>query len=131
MIKKVFYNSIISITFLFLPTLLLAQDTTQKNDVFFLAKKKGILGRIGRSISTTPPEQVPAKLENPFLKFNGKIIRHIETIQLGFEYDINDTTQIKDNLGIKIGKHLHKNTREEVIRKNLFSGKETQCFLIF
>ena len=120
MTKKVLYVCLTGIAFLIFPALLNAQDTTHKSDEFFLAKKKGILGRIGRSISTTPPEQTPAKIENPFMKFKGKIIRRIETIQLGFEYDINDTSSISDNLGTKIGKRFHKNTRENVIRKNLF-----------
>ena len=116
MIRREFSIVIISISFSLLPHVLFAQDTTQANDGFFLARKKGILGRIGRSISVTSPDQAPQKLENPFLKFKGKIIRSIETVQLGFEYDFNDTTQIKNNLGIRVGKIFHKNTKENVVR---------------
>lgn len=120
MMKKVLYSCLTGIAFLIIPYLLPAQDTTHHPDVFFLAKKKGLLGRIGRSLSTSPPEEAPARIENPFMKFKGKIIRHIETIQLGFEYDINDTTRISDNLGTRIGKRFHKITGENVVRKNLF-----------
>lgn len=120
MMKKVFYTGFTGIAFLLLPVLLFAQDTTHNPDVFFLAKKKGLLGRIGRSISTTPPEQAPVKIENPFLEFKGKIIRNIEIINFGFEYNIKDTSQTEDNLGVRIGKRFHKNTRENIIRKNLF-----------
>lgn len=120
MVKVDFCKCILGIILLLLPAIICAQDSAQNNDVFFLAKKKGILGRIGRSISTTPPDQTPQKIENPFLKFKGKIIRHIETIQLGFEYDFNDTTEVSNNLGVRIGKVFHKNTLDQVIRKNLF-----------
>lgn len=99
---------------------MLAQDDPAKNDTFFLAKKKGLLGKLGRSISTTPPEDGPARVENPFLKFKGKIIRNIETIGLGFEYDIDDTTQIRNNIGVRVGKLFHKNTTGKVLQRNLF-----------
>lgn len=97
-----------------------AQQTPDNSDTFFLAKKKGLLGRFGKSISRTPPDEAPVKVENPFLKYQGKIIRQIEAYVLGFQYDINDTTQIKDNFGIRVGKVLHRKTSENVLRKNLF-----------
>lgn len=128
MMKKVLYSCLTGIAFLIIPFLLPAQDTTHHPDVFFLAKKKGLLGRIGRSLSTSPPEEAPARIENPFMKFKGKIIRHIETIQLGFEYDINDTTRISDNLGTRIGKRFHKITGENVVRKNLFFHEGDQVY---
>ncbi len=96
------------------------QPAPGKQDTFFLAKKKGMLGRFGKSISTTPPEEAPRKVENPFLEYRGRIIRNIETIRLGFEYDINDTTRIKDNFGITVGKIFHRNSSDKVIRNNLF-----------
>jgi len=120
MARKVFYKVVCGIAFLLISHLLSAQELPEQTDTFFLAKKKGLLGRLGKSISTTPPDEAPVKVENPFLKFKGKVIRHIETMRLGFEYDINDTTQIKDNFGVKVGKLFHKNTSDKVIRKNLF-----------
>lgn len=98
----------------------MAQDEPAKKDTFFLAKKKGLLGRLGKSISTTPPEEAPARVENPFLKYKGKIIRNIEIIGLGFEYDIDDTTRIKNNFGVRVGKVFHKNTTPKVLQNNLF-----------
>ncbi|MBL7702007.1 MAG: hypothetical protein JNM14_07130 [Ferruginibacter sp.] len=97
-----------------------AQDLPVNKDTFFLAKKKGLLGRLGKSISTTPPEEKPARVENPFIKFKGKIIRNIETVGLGFEYDIDDTTRIKNNFGVRVGKVFHKNTTGKVLQNNLF-----------
>ncbi len=120
MIKKRFYIYILVPFLVLVQKTALAQDNPQKTDTFFLAKKKGLLGRFGQSISRTPPDEEPAKVENSFLKYNGKIIRSIETIRLGFEYDIDDTTRRQENFGITVGKVLHKNTRNKVIRKNLF-----------
>ncbi|MFM6925143.1 MAG: hypothetical protein ACKOU7_06540 [Ferruginibacter sp.] len=97
-----------------------AQDKPGETDTFFLAKKKGLLGRFGKSISRTPPDEAPAKIENPFLKFKGKIIRSIESIRLGFEYDIDDTTRRKNDLGVRAATTFHKNSSKSVIEKNLF-----------
>lgn len=96
------------------------QPFPDNQDTFFLAKKKGILGKVGKSLSRTPHEDAPVKVENPFLEYRGMIIRNIETIRLGFEYDIDDTTRIKDNFGITVGKIFHSNTDDNVIRNNLF-----------
>ena len=101
----------------------MAQDNPAKNDTFFLAKKKGLLGRFGKSISHTLPDEAPVKIENPFLKYKGKIIRSIESIQLGFQYDIDDTTRIKNDFGVRVAKTFHKNSTKNVIEKNLFFKK--------
>ncbi|MBK8496301.1 MAG: hypothetical protein IPL50_15820 [Chitinophagaceae bacterium] len=105
-----------------------AQENPGRADTFFLAKKKGLLGRFGKSIATTPPDEAPVKLVNPYLQFKGLIIRSIETIRLGFEYDIDDTTHIKNNFGTKVGKALHKNTTDKVIKRNLFFNEGDQLF---
>jgi hypothetical protein len=97
-----------------------AQDNPAREDTFFLAKKKGLLGRFGKSISRTPPDEAPVRVENVFLNYKGKIIRSVETIRLGFEYDFDDTCQIKDNFGIRVGKLFHKNSTDKLIRRNLF-----------
>jgi hypothetical protein len=97
-----------------------AQNNPIQEDTFFLAKKKGILGRLGKSISTTPPDETPVKVENPFLKYKGKIIRRVETVALGFDYDIDDTLEIKNNLAVRASKFFHKNTTDKVIERNLF-----------
>jgi len=120
MIKRGPYILLFFSALIFFHKSLPAQDVPAKNDTFFLAKKKGLLGRLGKSISTTPPEESPARVENPFLKFKGKIIRSIEIVGLGFEYDIDDTTRIKNNIGVRIGKVFHKNTTGQVLQRNLF-----------
>ncbi|MEP6676713.1 MAG: hypothetical protein ABJA78_16250 [Ferruginibacter sp.] len=99
---------------------LFAQQPAEKQDTFFLAKKKGILGRLGRSISTTPPDKEPEKIENPFLKYKGRRIRSVIIVNLGFGSNIYDTTYFSNNIGVRIANALHKNTRPAVIFKNLF-----------
>ncbi len=107
---------------------LYAQQPVQKDDTFFLAKKKGLLGRLGRSISTTPPDETPQKIENPFLKYRGKIIRSVEIMRLGFQRNIYDTALVKYNLGIRLANILHKNSTERVVRKNLFFKEGSRLF---
>ncbi len=97
-----------------------AQHPRPQQDTFFLAKKKGILGRLGKSISTNPPDEVPQKVANQFLKYKGKIIRSIELLRLSFQRNIYDTNEVKYNFGIRVANTLHKNSSEKVIRNNLF-----------
>ena len=120
MIKRGTYIFLFFAALIFFKKPLQAQDNPAKEDTFFLAKKKGLLGRFGKSISRTPPDEAPVKVENPFLKYKGKIIRSIESVQLGFEYDIDDTTRIKNDFGVRIAKTFHKNSSKNVIEKNLF-----------
>ena len=97
-----------------------AQVETNKADTFFLAKKKGLLGRLGKSIATNPPEEAPQRVENPFLKYKGKIIRSVELVRLSFQRNIYDTNLVKYNLGVRLANIFHKNSRERIIRNNLF-----------
>lgn len=120
MIKRCCYIFIFFSSFICIHKQVAAQVDPAEKDTFFLAKKKGLLGRFGKSISRTPPDDAPVKVENPFLKYKGKIIRSIESVRLGFEYDIDDTTKVKIDFGVRISKPFHKNTSRNVIEKNLF-----------
>lgn len=119
MIQKGLYTFILLSVYMGFCFTAAAQEPSAQ-DTFFLAKKKGLLGRIGKSISTNPPQEIPVKVENPFLKYKGKIIRSVETIRLGFEYDFADTNVVKDNFAARAGRAFHKNTSDKVIRRNLF-----------
>jgi hypothetical protein len=132
MIKPGLYTLLVFSALVFFHQPLQAQDDPAKTDTFFLAKKKGLLGRLGKSISTTPPEETPAKVENPFMKFKGKVIRNIETVGLGFEYDIDDTTRIRNNFGVRVGKVFHRNTTGKVLYNNLFfkAGDKLSPYLL-
>lgn len=118
--NKVCYTGTIILIFLVIQLPLLAQHNKVKPDTFFLAKKKGLLGRFGKMISISSPDIEPMKLENQYLRFKGKIIREIDLISLGFESSINDTNSVRNNFGIKIASRLHKNSKDNTIRRNLF-----------
>lgn len=118
--KKVWY---ICLAFLFFPPAqfsVFAQHNKEKPDTFFLAKKKGILGRFGKMISTSSPDIEPVKVENNFIKFKGKIIRNINLISLGFESSINEGDTIRNSFGVDLASRFHKNSKDNTIRRNLF-----------
>jgi hypothetical protein len=96
-----------------------AQEKYQKTDSFFLLRQKGLLGKLGKSISRTPQPE-PQKIVNPFLPFANKIIRSIEIFPLGFDRNIDDTSLVKDTKIVKLANRFHHDTRYNVIRKNLF-----------
>lgn len=104
-----------------------AQNTEEKKDSFFLAKKKGILGRIGRSISKKDEPVEPELTVNSFKQYHGKIIRHIIIKPVGFNYAMGDSVPLKNNFPVKVANALHLNSTVELIKKNLFF-KEGQHF---
>lgn len=92
-----------------------------QSDTFFLIKKKGLLGTLGKSISTSDvSDSVIVVKENPYSRYIGKVIRHIKIVRLGFERDINDTTRYNNNFGTIVANAFHKKTRGNVIANNLF-----------
>lgn len=97
----------------------LAQAKNEQTDTFFLSKQKGILGKLGKSISRSPVTE-PEKIVNPFLPFANKVIRSVEVYPLGFERNIDDTSLVKDSKWVHLANKLHRDTRYNVIRKNLF-----------
>lgn len=92
-----------------------------ETDTFFLAKKKGLIGKLGKSIAKDDPVIVaPVITSNPFMPYAGKRIQSVKIVRLGFNQSFDDTTIIKNNFPIRVANALHKNTREEIIRNNLF-----------
>jgi hypothetical protein len=111
---------IFSCIVLFLLFIPLRAQTPAEKDTFFLAKKRGLLGRIGRSISTDGAIIEPVKTVNPFLKFAGKKINSIEIAGLGLDRNINDSVEVKRSFILRVANALHKNTKEKFVRDNLF-----------
>lgn len=97
-----------------------AQQIPDAKDTFFLAKKKGLLGKFGKSISSFSPDIEPVKVENQFLKYKGKIIRFIDFVRLGFDQNIYDTCQVEKSFWISLAKRFHKNSKERTIYRDLF-----------
>jgi len=96
----------------------IAQETGK--DSFFLSRKKGFLGKIGKSISTDGISLNPVKSVNPFIRFNGKIIRSIDIAPLGFDKNLNEDSVDQNNFVLKVANTFHRNTTKQVIRNNLF-----------
>ena len=107
-----------------LPSLLLAQKK-QQDSIFFLANKKGLLGRIGKSVSVSNlpdalPENGAIKNEDDFLPYKGKIIRHILIQKIGFNKSVYDTANKTSSFFNNLGDALHTSTKRRIIRNNLF-----------
>jgi hypothetical protein len=66
-----------------------------------------------------------SKNEWPFLPHQGKVIRHILIKEFGFDKTITDTAKKINYWGKDFVKHLHRLTREKVIRNNLFIKEKT------
>ena len=97
----------------------------QQDTAFFLAGKKGLLGKIGKSLSVNNPEPAilatgAVKNDSVFRRFSGKVIREIRIEKLGFEKFVNDTTKVTRNIFSRAGDALHTSTRRQVILNNLF-----------
>ncbi|MBA3827605.1 MAG: hypothetical protein H0X33_01580 [Taibaiella sp.] len=65
------------------------------------------------------------KSEMPFLPYQGKIIRNIEIEALDFERSFNDTGRRMRSLASKLADATHTNTRNYVVRNNLFINENT------
>jgi hypothetical protein len=65
-------------------------------------------------------EVLNARSEDMFKPFAGKYIRHIRLMNLGFERDFRDTTSRVRNFSTRLAQTLHVNTKDWVIRQNLF-----------
>ncbi len=76
-----------------------------------------------KAISHSPPANpsvLNEKSEELYTKYQGKIIRTIIIKHLGFDKTVLDTTRSLKNYIAKTANKLHTNTREVVIRNNLF-----------
>ncbi len=127
-------KTIIHFLFLLSLTIVLPAEfygQTTPRDTFFLLKKKGLLKKLGKSIYRENIPTDPVKTVNLFLQFKGKIIRSIFIAPTGFN-KISDSGGAKKKLASRIGDYLHRNTRNDVVRKNLFfkEGDRVLPFLI-
>lgn len=65
-------------------------------------------------------EPLHVKSEAAYLKYEGKIIRKITIEHIGFEKSVLDTAQTFQSYVSSAANNLHTNTREYVVRNNLF-----------
>lgn len=79
---------------------------------------KRLLKSITRKNQSNPTAAVPS--EEAFKPFAGKIIRQIEVRHIGFDKTVYDTTRSIKNTVTRISNALHSNSRDWVIKDNLF-----------
>lgn len=96
-----------------------SQPADLGKDTFFLSKKKGLLGRLGRELDRQPWVQVLNE-GNPFLRFKGKIIRSIEIVPMGLHESLMDEYGKEQSFSSRLADAFHRDTRKSVIKKNLF-----------
>jgi hypothetical protein len=95
-----------------------AQTDTSKVSIMDSKISKRVMKTISRK--PAPDNQVVQKSEAPFLPYEGKIIRRIKITHIGFERTMYDSSKRFMNAVTKVANALHYNTREQVIRDNLF-----------
>lgn len=102
-----------------------ATDTTEEesNNIFQFALKFITKKHVD---STEQAAVLKVKSETPFLRYSGKGIRSIIIKQYGFDRSFTDTSKSSDYFGTKLLNHLHRNTRDWVIRDNLFIKEGTE-----
>jgi hypothetical protein len=85
-----------------------------------LAKK--VSNRVMKLVKQNPGDTiVDQKSESGFKQYQGKTIRKIVINHIGFERNISDTTRYRVvNTVTRVANSLHTDTKEKVIRNNLF-----------
>lgn len=124
-IRLYFYSKTIATVSLLLISLSGFAQIKNSPDSFFLSSKKKWIKMLIQSISVnTPPpvDSVTIALKNisPFIVYRGLPIRRVLVEKVDYGQSINDTSSINKNFFNDLAKKLHKNTKEETIRNNLF-----------
>lgn len=127
MLRAILYRSMVLLFACSLTYPCFTQNSKLKEDsVFFLANKKGLLGKLGRAVSVNGQEDIitenkgAIKNEEVFKKFSGKIIRQIRVEKLSFTNSVNDTLRSGRRLINDISDALYTGTTSKTILRNLF-----------
>lgn len=98
-----------------------AQRDTSQTKVKDSKLAQKAIGTVKRT--PKPDNVVTIKSEDAFIPFEGKIIRNIIINKVGFEKSIYDSSRSFKNSTTRLANTLHANTKEGVIRDNLFFRK--------
>jgi len=98
-------------------------QTTSKNNIFGYAM--GFLKKKNKDTIPNQQEVLTTKSEQAFKKYEGKIIRNIVVNRFKFEKTFTDTSQSINYFGTRLLNTFHNNTKEWVIRNNLFIRENT------
>lgn len=93
----------------------------------YIRNKKGIFVKVVKGFmkDSTEVEKVndPRRNDEPFLKYQGYIIRNIITEELPFGIPISDTSKKVVTSLTRLANNMHRTTRPRIIRNNLFFNK--------
>lgn len=102
-------------------------DRLRNNNIFQWFRNAITKGRpdsvVNTNINTLAP--LNTKSESPFKPYEGKIIRNIYIRGYGFEQTFTDTSKRLQYFGTNLLNHLHRKTRDWVIRDALFIKENT------
>lgn len=79
----------------------------------------------GAPDSAAQAQALNTKAESPFVPYEGKVIRHIYVKTYGFEQTFTDTAKRLQYFGTQLLNHMHRKTRDWVIRNSLFIKENT------
>jgi hypothetical protein len=107
-------------------------DSVDVNKLHFTQNRfiNNIFQQAVNSVRRTPdagPDDsyLNGKSEDPYLPYQGKIIRHITVKTFNFDRSFTDTNQRDNSTAARIGNRLHISTRKFVVRNNLFIKENT------
>src|SRR6476620_11106640 len=103
--------------FICLPSVAQTDSSENKTDSLFLLRTKGLLGKLVKNIVTDSADNYEGVLQRndlKYLRYRGKIIRHIEIHRLPFGTPITDTSQRFSNTLIRAADFFHRDTRSYV-----------------
>ena len=98
-------------------------DTARQNTLdSLLTKPKGLLGQITHNLltDTTSPDENPQRNDEPFLKYENRIIRNIIIQSLEFGTLTRDTVRRLDKRLARFANNIHYKTRAWAVHNNLF-----------
>lgn len=99
-------------------------DTLRRNRLdSLLIKPKGFLGKLTQNLLTdtvSKDEQSLQRNDQPFIKYENRIIRNIVIQSLEFGTLTRDTVRRLDKRLARFANNIHYNTRSWVVRNNLF-----------
>ena len=97
-------------------------DTSKVEQLIINIKSSKVHQRMMKSITRKQNSNptIAVRSEDAFIPFEGKIIRKIDIRHIGFDKTVYDTTRNIQNIMTRIGNALHSNSKEGLIRDNLF-----------
>ncbi|HEY0668611.1 MAG TPA: hypothetical protein VGD22_10570 [Sphingobacteriaceae bacterium] len=104
-------------------SMVFAQPNTENKTTVssFLLRQKGIFNKVAKQLlSDTSENNVLLRNDELFQKYSGKIIRDITIQTIDFGVSITDTSKYLKSKLITISNKIHQQTRDKVIRNNLF-----------